>query len=63
MAASAFSCLSTLEWKNPDCKTKETVHNACVVSTILCGSECWTTYATQEHRLNFVAEAPWDILG
>ena len=54
MAASTFSRLSTRVWKNPrlSIKTKVTVYNACVVSTLLYGSECWTTYAAQEHRLN-----------
>jgi len=28
------------------------VYNACVVSTLLYGSETWTTYASQERRLN-----------
>ena len=54
MAASAFSRLGTRGWKNPPTliKTKVTVYNACVVSTLLYGSECWKTYAAQEHRLN-----------
>lgn len=28
------------------------VYNACVLSTLLYGSETWTTYARQEKRLN-----------
>ena len=28
------------------------VYNACVISTLLYGSETWTTYARQERRLN-----------
>ena len=54
MAASTFARLGTRVWKNPrlSIKTKVTVYNACVVSTLLYGSECWTTYAAQEHRLN-----------
>ena len=28
------------------------VYNACVISTLLYGSESWTSYAKQEHRLN-----------
>ncbi|KAI8517816.1 hypothetical protein Bbelb_038330 [Branchiostoma belcheri] len=28
------------------------VYNACVLSTLLYGSETWSTYAKQEHRLN-----------
>ena len=54
MAASVFFRLRTCVWKN--CRlsinTKVTVYNACFVSTLLYGSECWTTYAAQEHRLN-----------
>ena len=33
-------------------KTKMTVYNARVISTLLYGSEIWTTYARQERRLN-----------
>ena len=33
-------------------KTKSSVYNACVLSTLLYGSEPWITYATQESRLN-----------
>ena len=33
-------------------KTKMAVYNACVTSTLLYGSETWTTYAEQERRLN-----------
>ena len=32
--------------------TKLQVHHACVLSTLLYGSESWTTYAKQEKRLN-----------
>ena len=28
------------------------VYNACVISTILYGSEAWTTYSKQERKLN-----------
>ena len=28
------------------------VYNACIISTLLYGSETWTTYARQEKRLN-----------
>ena len=54
MAASTLASLGTRVWKNPrlSIKTKVTVCNACFVSTLLYGSECWTTYAAQEHRLN-----------
>ena len=33
-------------------KTKMAIYNACVTSTLLYGSETWTTYAGQERRLN-----------
>lgn len=33
-------------------KTKMAVYNACVLSTLLYGSETWTTHARQEKRLN-----------
>ena len=33
-------------------KTKMAVYNGCVISTLLYGSETWTTYAVQERRLN-----------
>ena len=33
-------------------KTNMAVYNACVISTLLYGSETWTTYAGQERRLN-----------
>ena len=33
-------------------KTKMCVYQACVLSTLLYGSESWTTYARQERRLN-----------
>ena len=33
-------------------KTNIAAYNACVISTLLYGSETWTTYAWQERRLN-----------
>ena len=33
-------------------KTEMAVYNACVISTLLCGSETWTPYAGRERRLN-----------
>ena len=41
-------------WTSPklSVKTKMAVYNACVISTLLYGSETWTTYAGQERRLN-----------
>ena len=53
-AASTLARLRTRVWKNPrlTIKTKVAVYNACVLSTLLYGSESWTTYAAQERRLN-----------
>ena len=41
-------------WINPKqtVKTKLTVYNACVISTLLYSNESWTTYARQERILN-----------
>ena len=54
MAASTLARLGKRLWKNLrlSIKTKVTVYNACVLSTLLYRSECWTTYAAQEYRLN-----------
>ena len=38
--------------KNLTLKTKIKVYQACVLSTLLYGSETWTTYAKQETKLN-----------
>ena len=53
-AASAMSRLSTRVWENTNLttNTKIAVYNACVLSTLLYGSETWTAYARQERRLN-----------
>ena len=53
-AATTFARLSTRVWKNSKLtiKTKVEVYNACVLSTLLYGSEAWTTYSSQEQRLN-----------
>ena len=53
-AATTLARLSTKVWrsKHLTIKTKMSVYSACVVSTLLYGSETWTTYAKQEHRLN-----------
>ena len=52
-AASAMSRLSTRVWENTNLTTnKIAVYNACVLSTLLYGSETWTAYARQERRLN-----------
>ena len=49
-----MSRLSTRVWENtnPTTNTKIAVYNACVLSTLLYGSETWTAYARQERRLN-----------
>ena len=53
-AATTHACLTTRVWTYPKLtvKTKMAVYNACVISTLLYGSEAWTTYARQERRLN-----------
>ena len=53
-AATTLARLTSRVWTNPKLtvKTKMVVYNACVVSKLLYGSETWTTYATQEKRLN-----------
>ena len=53
-AATTLARLTTRVWINLKLttKTKMAVYNACVISTLLYGSETWTTYARQERRLN-----------
>ena len=53
-AATTLARLTARVWTNPKltAKTKMAVYNACVVSTLLYGSETWTTYTRQERRLN-----------
>ena len=53
-AATTHACLTSRVWTNLELtvKTKMVVYNACVVSTLMYGSETWTTYARQEKRLN-----------
>ena len=53
-AATTLARLTSRVWTNPKptVKTKMVVYNACVVSTLMYGSETWTTYARQEKRLN-----------
>ena len=53
-AASTLARLTARVWTSPklSVKTKMVVYNACFISTLLCGSETWTTYAGQERRLN-----------
>ena len=53
-AATTLTRLTSRVWTNPKLtvKTKMVVYNACVVSTLVYGSETWTTYVRQEKRLN-----------
>ena len=53
-AASTLARLTARVWSSPKLSVKTTmaVYNACVISTLLYGSETWTMYAGQERRLN-----------
>ena len=53
-AATTMTKLSSRVWENKKLttQTKTTVYRACVLSTLLYGSEAWTTYAGQEKRLH-----------
>ena len=53
-AATTLARLTARVWENPKLttRTKMAVYNACIISTLLYGSESWTTYARQEKRLN-----------
>ena len=53
-ACSTFANLTERVWQNSKLtrNTKVAVYKACVLSTLLYGSECWTLYAHQESRLN-----------
>ena len=64
-AATTLARLTSRVWTNPKLtmKTKMAVYNACVLSTLLYGSETWTMYACQEKRLNtFHLRSLWCIL-
>ena len=52
-AATTLTHLTSRVWTNPKLtmKMKIAVYNACVLSTLLYGSETWTMYAHQEKRL------------
>ena len=54
-ATIALASLTSWVWTNSKLtvKTKMGVHNACVISTVIYGSETWTTYARLEKRLSF----------
>ena len=49
MADTTLARISSRVWEIPKLttKTKMAVYNACVISTLLYGSETWTTYARQ----------------
>ena len=53
-AATRLARLTSRVWTNAKLtvKTKMLVYNACVVSTLMYGSETWTAHARQEKRLN-----------
>ena len=53
-AAGVMRKLRSRVWENSklEVKTKIAVYRACVLSVLMYGSECWTTYATQERTLN-----------
>ena len=53
-AATTLGRLATSVWENCKLTTKTNMadYNACVVSTLLYGSEPWTTYSKQEQKLN-----------
>ena len=53
-ASSALARLGKRVWDNSNLttNTKMAVNQACVLSTLLYGSEAWTLYSRQERRLN-----------
>ncbi|PIK57614.1 hypothetical protein BSL78_05522 [Apostichopus japonicus] len=53
-AAAVMSKLQRRVWENKNLtlSTKMKVYQACVLSTLLYGSETWTTHAKQEKKLN-----------
>ena len=53
-AASTMAKLSKRVWENKKLtiNTKVKVYNACVLSTLLYGSEAWTLYSSQERKLH-----------
>lgn len=53
-ATTTLGRLTTRVWENPKLttQTKMAVYRACIVSTLLYGSESWTIYAKQEKKLN-----------
>ena len=64
-ATTTLACLTSRVWTNPKLtmKTKMAVYNACILSSLLYGSETWTMYARQEKRFNtFHLRSLWHIL-
>ena len=53
-AATTFGRLTKRAWENKrlKIKTKIRIYEACVLSTLLHGSETWTSYSRQDKRLN-----------
>ena len=53
-AAAVMARLTKRVWNNSSLteKSRLRVYQACVLSTLLCGSETWTTYVKQEKNLN-----------
>ena len=53
-ACGTFAKLMKRVWENKKLTiiNKVAVYKACILSTLLYGSEAWATYATQEKRLN-----------
>ena len=53
-AATTLGRLTTRVWENQKLttSTKVAVYNACIASTLLYGSETWTTYSKQERKLS-----------
>ena len=51
-AASTFSKLSERAWDNTKLTLQIQIYRACVISSLLYGSETWTAYSRHERRLN-----------
>ena len=53
-AATTFGRLTKRAWRNPKLttKTKMSIYQTCILSTLLYGSETWTSYSYQEKKLN-----------
>ena len=53
-SASTFGALTSRVWRNRHLsnRTKTRIYEACVLSILLYGGECWPTYRSQESRLS-----------